>query len=325
MGNAAIQVDFLMAGFIDASGNPLAAGKVDTFEAGTTTPKQTFVESDKSVVESNPIILDGLGRKLVFADGNYKFVVKDKDDNVIITFDNLEYGLISVVLPEVSAPPGIAGSGQFTTFQTSGRTEARYTDDIGQDTQISKNGKLNAIAGPGVVIDKRLMVFLGTTGLSVQAVPITIDANGIITNTGISATLSLTNTGFPSGAAGVGKYSAKDVGAGVIEALYTDAAGNNAQLTDDGALKIFGTLDTTRLPDVVQLNEATHGLIMVRGGFAAAWKVQADSGNPPSVVSHEVITSGTDVGSSTTPVRKGENWRVVLLAGTVTIHFRPIG
>jgi len=330
MGNAAVQVDFLMSGIIDANGLPLTGGKVDTFEAGTTTPKQTFVESDKSVVEANPIILDSLGRKLVFADGNYKFVIKTAADVVLSTFDNIEYGIAPpLVLPETSAPPGIADSGQLTGLDSGGRTELRYTNDIGGDTQMTKNGKINAIAGPGVVVDKRIVVFSGTTGLVVQDVPITVDANGIIINSGITATLVLKNTGNPPGTVGSGKYSAKEIGAvgsNVIEALYTDGLGNNVQLTDGGKLKVFGAFDTTRLPDVKQLNEATDGLVIVRGGFAAEWNVKTDGNDPPTTVRSEVITSGTDVGSSLTPVRKGDNWLVTKLAApAVTIHFMPIG
>jgi hypothetical protein len=86
------QIELLLAGFTDSSGNPLAAGKVYTYEAGTTTDKTTYQDADGGVAHANPIILDSQGRKLAYADGIYKFVIKDSDDNTLYTFDDLSFG-----------------------------------------------------------------------------------------------------------------------------------------------------------------------------------------------------------------------------------------
>jgi len=293
MGNAAIQVDFLMAGIIDSNGLPLTGGKVDTFEAGTTTPKQTFVESDKSVVEENPIILDALGRKLVFADGNYKFVIKTSDDVVLSTFDNLEYGIVSVILPKVSAPPGIADKGQLTGLPDGDRTELRYTDDLGGDTQLTKGGKINAIAGPGLVIDRRIVTFQGTDGLDVQDVPVTINANGTIIDSGISAELVLRETGFPNATVGSGKYSVKElvsVGSNIIEAMYTDGLGNNVQLTEDGAVKVppqIGLGDWDARAVGIIFTETTDG-------FVIAYRDTGPTGNISMITDSNSKTETTD-------------------------------
>jgi hypothetical protein len=88
----AVQVESLWNGLTDNSGQPLGAGKVYTYSAGTTTPVSLFTASDKSTSATNPIILDGNGKAQVWADGRYKFVVKTSADVTLYTLDNLLYG-----------------------------------------------------------------------------------------------------------------------------------------------------------------------------------------------------------------------------------------
>lgn len=86
-----VAVQFLLAGFTDNSGNPLNGGKVYTYAAGTSTPKDTYTTVAGGGPEANPIILDSNGRKQVFADGSYKFVVKTSADVTLYTFDNVNF------------------------------------------------------------------------------------------------------------------------------------------------------------------------------------------------------------------------------------------
>jgi hypothetical protein len=88
----AVQVESLWNGLTDNSGQPLAAGKVYTYSAGTTTPVSLFTASDKSTSATNPLILDANGKAQVWADGRYKFVVKTSADVTLYTLDNLLYG-----------------------------------------------------------------------------------------------------------------------------------------------------------------------------------------------------------------------------------------
>lgn len=85
-------VEFLLAGFTDNSGEPLASGKVHTYEAGTNTPKATYTDNLAQSSEQNPIILDSNGRKQVYATGSYKFVIKTAADATLYTYDNLFFG-----------------------------------------------------------------------------------------------------------------------------------------------------------------------------------------------------------------------------------------
>jgi hypothetical protein len=81
--------------FFDNNGNPLTGGKIQSFQAGTTTPLATYTSSSGSVAHTNPIILDSAGR--VPSGGEiwneytylYKFVLSNANNVVIATFDNV--------------------------------------------------------------------------------------------------------------------------------------------------------------------------------------------------------------------------------------------
>lgn len=72
----------------DSTGAPLASGKVYTYDAGTTTPKDTYADSGAVTPNANPIILDSRGEATVYGTGTYKIVVKDSNDATIYTVDN---------------------------------------------------------------------------------------------------------------------------------------------------------------------------------------------------------------------------------------------
>lgn len=71
--------------FFDNDGNPLAFGKVYTYQAGTTTPKATYTTEDGTVENANPVILNGEGYASIYIDGSYTIVVDDAQDNNIWT------------------------------------------------------------------------------------------------------------------------------------------------------------------------------------------------------------------------------------------------
>lgn len=82
------------AQFLDNSGNVLTGGKIYTYAAGTTTPQATYTSSLGNVALANPIILDASGRvptgEIWLTDGLlYKFVLKDSNDVLIATYDNV--------------------------------------------------------------------------------------------------------------------------------------------------------------------------------------------------------------------------------------------
>lgn len=79
--------------FFTDDGVPLSGGKIYTYVAGTTTPLATYTSRDGLTANANPIILDAAGRtpqQIWSTEGIlYKYVVKDADDVLIRTWDNI--------------------------------------------------------------------------------------------------------------------------------------------------------------------------------------------------------------------------------------------
>jgi hypothetical protein len=86
--------------FFDENGKPLAAGKLYTYVAGSSTPVMTYKSITGSELNTNPIILDSAG----YADfvlelgASYKFVLKDKNDAFKKQWDNVTSADISSVI-----------------------------------------------------------------------------------------------------------------------------------------------------------------------------------------------------------------------------------
>ena len=152
----AVQVESIWNGLTDNSGQPLAAGKVYTYSAGTTTPVSLYTSSDKSTSATNPLILDGNGKAQVWADGRYKFVVKTAADVTLYTLDNLLYGFddTTVLLggistgsanaQTVSVPASVESyaNGQRITFI------AGYTNTGAVTLQFNALGAISIVKGP---------------------------------------------------------------------------------------------------------------------------------------------------------------------------------
>ena len=94
--------------FFTNNGEPLVGGKLDTYQAGSTTPLTTFTDSSGLIPNTNPIILGTDGRPpdtIWLSEGFfYKFVLSDADDVVIQVYDNL-YGIIGVSPPAATPIP----------------------------------------------------------------------------------------------------------------------------------------------------------------------------------------------------------------------------
>jgi len=83
------------AQFFTNSGAVLTGGKIFTYAAGTTTPATTYTTSQGNVQWTNPIVLNAAGRvpgsgEIWLTDGIlYKFLLKDANDVLIATYDNI--------------------------------------------------------------------------------------------------------------------------------------------------------------------------------------------------------------------------------------------
>jgi hypothetical protein len=106
-------VECLLSGFKDASGNPLAAGKVFSYEVGSTTPKSLFLDPACTSATAFPLILSAAGTAQVYALGSYKLLIRTASDVDIATYDNLEY-----TESFISYTPSFTGSGSMTVTPT---------------------------------------------------------------------------------------------------------------------------------------------------------------------------------------------------------------
>lgn len=81
------------AQLFDDNGDPLSGAKLYVYGAGTTTPATTYTDPFGGVPNTNPIIADAAGRlpnEIWFATGAaYKFVLKNANDVLIDTYDNI--------------------------------------------------------------------------------------------------------------------------------------------------------------------------------------------------------------------------------------------
>ncbi len=77
--------------YTDNNGNPLVDGKVYTYISGTNTLQTTWADIDGNANNANPVILDARGEANIFLlpGRNYRFTVRDSNDALIDTEDNI--------------------------------------------------------------------------------------------------------------------------------------------------------------------------------------------------------------------------------------------
>lgn len=107
------------AQFFTNTGAVLTGGKLFTYAAGTTTPLVSYTTIAGNVARTNPIILDAAGRvpdggEIWITSASYKFVLKDSNDVLIATYDNIfGIGVTSY------NPDNFTGNGVTTAFTLS--------------------------------------------------------------------------------------------------------------------------------------------------------------------------------------------------------------
>ena len=112
------------AQFFTNTGAVLTGGKLFTYAAGTTTPATTFTSSQGSTAWTNPIVLDAAGRvsgggEIWLTDGiTYKFVLKDSNDVLIATYDNIS-GINSNAISFTNSQQIITATANQTVFNLS--------------------------------------------------------------------------------------------------------------------------------------------------------------------------------------------------------------
>lgn len=76
--------------FFSMGGAPLAGGKVYTYEAGTSTPKETYTDPEGTIPQKNgiPLNLRGEPDQPIYWSGNYRVEVRDVAGKIVYVVDN---------------------------------------------------------------------------------------------------------------------------------------------------------------------------------------------------------------------------------------------
>ena len=142
------------AQLFDNSGNVLTGGKIYTYEAGTTTPAVTYTNPIGTVFNSNPIIADASGRLSneiwLLVSGAYKFVLKDANDVLIATYDNI---------PTIPQPP-ISNDASSISYEQ-GYTVTAGAFTVGATYLITSVGTTNFV-GIGAAANVTGILFTAT-------------------------------------------------------------------------------------------------------------------------------------------------------------------
>jgi hypothetical protein len=81
--------DFLFNQMRNGVGN-LASGTVEFYAAGTTNPKDVFLDRDMATTAANPYTLTADGTADLFGLGVYRVVIKDVDGVTVYDYDDVE-------------------------------------------------------------------------------------------------------------------------------------------------------------------------------------------------------------------------------------------
>jgi len=98
---------------VDNNNNPLVAGQLFTYTAGTSIPQATYTDSTGVTPNTNPVILNSRGEAFIWLTTGqaYKFLLEDSSGNFIWSQDNVTAGTIPT-----PPPPAVPYYAQ-TTFE----------------------------------------------------------------------------------------------------------------------------------------------------------------------------------------------------------------
>jgi hypothetical protein len=123
--------------FFDNSGEVLAGGTVEYYEAETTTPLELWLTDELASAATNPAPLNSAGRQtqgmLYFEAIPYKAIVKNSSGSTILTLDNIDpgVGIGSGALPVANGGTGATTAGAART--NLGVPSQGEVDDIAAD------------------------------------------------------------------------------------------------------------------------------------------------------------------------------------------------
>lgn len=276
--------------YLDGNGDAYAGAKLEFYEAGTSTPLDTYSDYALTTPNANPVIADAngyFGDIFLAEDDNYKVILKDSSDNTVATADNVDS----------------FGTAAFVTIGTSGATvgllNANKTDS--GDNTYSGN---NTHSGNDTITGSMEHLSTDAGANAGPELPLYRNSASPATNDLLGSLVFYGRNNAPA------KYNYGDL---TVEILDSAAA------SEDSRLRF-------RIPVAGSLTNVMHlGAGLWVGSGAAdpgAGKINAENGYEVGGVDLEVVTgqslvrhaasSGTDGGGST-----GATWTTRTLTSEI--------
>jgi WD40 repeat protein len=146
--------------FLDDNGVPLALGNVYTYQAGTATPLAAYIDALGVTPATNPIVLDTVGCATIWLKSNaYKFVIKDVNNVVIRSIDNIQLINDGFITTTMLADNSITTA----KIQDQAVTSAKIEDGAVGATELADNSVTTSKIVDGAVTTPKLS---GTGGLA---------------------------------------------------------------------------------------------------------------------------------------------------------------
>lgn len=246
-------------GFDPNTGAFLAAGKLYTYSAGTSTPKATYNAQDGLIANTNPVQLDGSGEADVWlSSGAYKFVLRDAYDVTVWTVDNIQgpapgsFTTLSVSSTLTVSGVSTLAAVTLTTLSASGQITSTVAS--GTAPFVIPSGAANV---PNLDASK----LLGKTWAIPDPIGITTPSSGAFTTLSATGTSSLT-----------GNVTAL---ANVLQQTANGGQWVRGQISEEITLNTSGTT-TDSTADLLPANsiiEAVVARVTVSITVATDWKL----------------------------------------------------
>lgn len=255
----------------DSNGEPLASGKVYTYEANTNTPLSTY-SNQAGTLNTNPVILDSAGRADIWLAPAtlYKFVVKDSADATIYTVDYIGGAALWSDLV-ASGGSALIGFLQAGTGAASRTVQAKLRETVSViDFGAVGDGTTNDWAACQKACDY-VQALGGGTVLFPPGYTFRIAANSIViwgSNVklnGYGATIYFDNAGGSAGTYGdpitvLGKqnglayYSPQVAGTYTSPATYSGASAASKNVSIEGFTITYGTFSSDTINGISGMN-----------------------------------------------------------------------
>jgi len=230
--------------FTTSAGLPLVGGRVSTFDAGTSTPRQTWSDANQTAPNANPVILDGRGEASIFWNGAYKVVLADAAGVTIWTQDNVSSTSGAIIATTITASGAAALAGTLAvtgavTFAgavtAAGLVTANGGATVATNTTITS--ATTTLGAPMLTLANSAAAGIAAIDMSVAGV-----LRGRVRANAAGAVFSVANGG------GFTWLTGGDVGTGVqVMALTTGGAATFAGTVTDATGNVRGIPSADRI------------------------------------------------------------------------------